>query len=271
MAKKYYWLKLMKDFFQQPKIKKLRRVAGGDTYTVIYLKLQLLSLENGGKLYFEGVEETFVEEIALTIDEDEDNVRFTLMYLEQQGLLEKIEDHEYAMPEAMARIGSESESAERMRQLRERRKAAEALPSAPSIPALSQCDADVRTSDTEKDIDKDVDLDAYVETEPRGRSRDIEQNAREARGDDSLSLAAPSLEEVEAYCKERGNAVDAQFFHDYYTARDWKSGNVLIKDWKAQVRVWEKDKRNQPAQDQRSRAESEAEHAKGGNESGIGW
>lgn len=266
MAKKYYWLKLMKDFFQQPKIKKLRRVAGGDTYTVIYLKLQLLSLENGGKLYFEGVEETFVEEIALTIDEDEDNVRFTLMYLKQQGLIEEVAEHEYIIPETVARIGSETDSAERMRRLREQRKSAEALPPAPSLPALSQCDGDVRTSDTEIEIDKESDTEPYTETETRGRSRDTdkEQNAREAQGDESLSLSAPSLEEVEAYCKERGNSVDAQFFHDYYTARRWKSGNAVIEDWKAQVRVWEKDKRNSPAQEGRSRAATEAEHASGG-------
>lgn len=267
MAKKYYWLKLMKDFFQQPKIKKLRRVAGGDTYTVIYLKLQLLSLENGGKLYFEGVEETFVEEIALTIDEDEENVRFTLMYLEQQGLLEKIEENEYAMPETMARIGSESESAERVRQYRERQKRAEALPPAPDNPPSLQCNNNVRTCNTEIEIDKDLEEDIETETRGRGKEKDREQSAREAHDDGEISLSSPSLEEVQAYCKERGNAIDAQFFLDYYNARDWKSGKTPIKDWKAQVRVWEKDKRNNPTQaQQNSRNETEADDA-----SGYGW
>jgi predicted phage replisome organizer len=54
--KKYYWLKLKEDFFRQPRMKKLRKVAGGDTYTVIYLKMQLLSLANEGMLFFEGIE-----------------------------------------------------------------------------------------------------------------------------------------------------------------------------------------------------------------------
>ena len=49
--KRYYWLKLKENFFNQKEVKKLRRVAGGDTYTIIYLKLQLLSLKNGGKLF----------------------------------------------------------------------------------------------------------------------------------------------------------------------------------------------------------------------------
>lgn len=269
MAKKYYWLKLMKDFFQQPKIKKLRRVAGGDTYTVIYLKLQLLSLENGGKLFFEGVEETFVEEIALTIDEDEDNVRFTLMYLEQQGLLERVEENEYAMPEAMARIGSETESAERMRQLRARQKSAEALPSAPSLPALSQCDDDVRTSDTDIYIESDSDL--YKESDSE-KSVYVEQSAREAQGHTYTNSFPPTLEDVQAYCREIGSRIDAAYFHAYYTAKSWKSGKTPVEDWRAYVRLWECNKQgNQAAPDQRSRAESEAEHAKGGNESGIGW
>lgn len=43
--KRYYWLKLMDDFFDSKRIKKLRKMAGGDTYTIIYLKMQLLSLK----------------------------------------------------------------------------------------------------------------------------------------------------------------------------------------------------------------------------------
>jgi predicted phage replisome organizer len=68
MAKVYYWLKLNKDFFKGKEIKKLRKIAGGDTYTIIYLKLQLLSLKDEGKLYFDGIEETFAEELALELD-----------------------------------------------------------------------------------------------------------------------------------------------------------------------------------------------------------
>ena len=49
MGKRYYWLKLPDDFFRQKPIKKLRRIAGGDTYTIIYLKMLLVSLKNEGK------------------------------------------------------------------------------------------------------------------------------------------------------------------------------------------------------------------------------
>ena len=54
--KRFYWLKLHEDFFRQKDIKKLRQIAGGDTYKVIYLKMLLSSLRTGGILYFHGVE-----------------------------------------------------------------------------------------------------------------------------------------------------------------------------------------------------------------------
>ena len=62
--KKYYWLKLQNDFFSHKEIKKLRKIAGGDTYTVIYLKMLLVSLKNDDCLFYDGVEETFAEELA---------------------------------------------------------------------------------------------------------------------------------------------------------------------------------------------------------------
>lgn len=93
MAKKYFWLKLKADFFTSRAMKKLRRIAGGDTYTIIYLKLQLLSLKDEGVLYYEGVEPTFYEEMALALDEDADNVKNTIESLIDMGLAQFLDDN----------------------------------------------------------------------------------------------------------------------------------------------------------------------------------
>lgn len=94
--RRYYWLKLKEDFFTDKRIKRLRRISGGDTYTIIYLKLLLLSLKDSGKLYYDGVETDFIKELALTIDETEDDVMVTVNYLMAQGLMEIItENDEY--------------------------------------------------------------------------------------------------------------------------------------------------------------------------------
>lgn len=120
--KRYYWFRLHKDFFQKKEIKRLRRVAGGDTYAVIYLKMLLRSIADGGKLYFDGYEETFVSELALDIDEDEQNVQITVNYLLKNGLLLECEADEYYLPEANNNTGSETAAASRMRKLRNKSK-----------------------------------------------------------------------------------------------------------------------------------------------------
>lgn len=50
----------------------------------------------------------------------------------------------------------------------------------------------------------------------------------------------PTLSEVQEYCRERNNCVDAERFVDYYTSNGWKVGKNQMKDWKAAVRGWEK-------------------------------
>lgn len=229
MAKKYYWLKLMKDFFQQPKIKKLRRIAGGDTYTVIYLKMQLLSLENDGQLCYEGIESDFAEEIALTIDEDIDNVRFVLLYMQQQGLIEEIGSSEYVLPEAVKCIGSEVDSAERVRRFRERKKA-EALPQPESIAKTLHSNIGVTSCNTEIELEKEKDKDS-----------DTKNVAEAPKTKKSTKFISPTVEEVRAYCKERKNYVDANRFVDFYAAKGWMVGKNKMKDWKAAVRTWEKN------------------------------
>lgn len=54
-------------------------------------------------------------------------------------------------------------------------------------------------------------------------------------------FSPPSVDEVRAYCAERGNTVDAERFCDYYTANGWVQGKGKpIKDWRATVRTWER-------------------------------
>lgn len=118
--KRYWWLKLPEDFFNQIEIKLLRKIAGGDTYTIIYQKMLLLSLKNGGLLYFEGFAEKFAEEISLTIDEKLENVEVTLSFLQSKNLIVELDRMTFEMQKAKIMMGSETASAERKRRQRER-------------------------------------------------------------------------------------------------------------------------------------------------------
>ena len=55
-----------------------------------------------------------------------------------------------------------------------------------------------------------------------------------------VSQNPPSVDEVRAYCQQRGNSIDPERFVDYYTSNGWKVGKNPMKDWKAAIRQWEK-------------------------------
>ena len=63
---------------------------------------------------------------------------------------------------------------------------------------------------------------------------------KKTRAPSSRRFTPPSVDEVAAYCRERGNAVDAQRFVDFYASKGWKVGSAGMKDWRAAVRNWER-------------------------------
>ena len=108
---------------------------------------------------------------------------------------------------------------------------------------------------------------ANMETQVRlGKDRLGEVRVGEDREEDapdknvghtrSKRFTPPTVEEVRAYCRERQNGIDAQYFVDYYTGNGWMVGRTKMKDWKATVRTWEQREKKTPQKQTR---------AKGGN------
>ena len=56
----------------------------------------------------------------------------------------------------------------------------------------------------------------------------------------------PTFEEVSAYCLERNNGIDPEQFIDYYESKGWVVGKSKMKDWKACVRTWERNRKGKP-------------------------
>ena len=160
--KRYFWLKLHKDFFQRKEIKRLRKIAGGDTYTIIYLKMLLRSIMSEGKLYFDGLEEDFAAEVALDLDEREENVQITITYLLNSGLLEMCSDDEYYLPDTKNSTGCETAVAARVRRHREKQKALQCNTDVTEVKHL--CNGEI---EKEKELDKEKDI------EIEHRDRDI--------------------------------------------------------------------------------------------------
>lgn len=202
-TKRYFWLKLKEGFFNQKEIKKLRKIAGGDTYTIILLELQLLGLKENGYILFSGIEDTLEEEIALELNEDINDVRTTLDYFKKIGWITVSEENN--MPcyiISQLDVGSETSSAARMRKAREAQK------NKFHLLQSSHCDMPVTNSDqkvtTEIEIETELDIEQESETELQQ-----EQSSRYSLDKDSISpkkYDIPDqlrLELIQKYGKEK--------------------------------------------------------------------
>ena len=248
MSKRYYWLKLREDFFRDKTMKKMRRIAGGDTYVIIYLKMMLMSIQTGGELYFEGIENDFASEIALALDEDEENVRVAIGFLMSSGKLVEKSKSIYFMPEANEAIGSESSSAERVRKFREKQKQEQleaevtvALPYTAETPEMLQCNTGETPCNVTCNVEKSREEKSRVD---KRESITQPDKPTDSPAPKSKRFVKPTLEEIKAYCQSRQNGVDAERFYDYYESNGWRVGKSPMKDWKAAVRTWERSEWN---------------------------
>ena len=214
--KRYFWLKLHKDFFQRKEIKRLRKIAGGDTYTIIYLKMLLRSIMSDGKLYFDGLEDDFASELALDLDEKEENVQITIQYLLKSGLLEMCSDEEYYLPDTKDSTGCETAAASRMRKCRAKK---DKLERNNVTPMLQSGYGEI---EKEKELEIEKELDNKCASTKQKRKRFVK----------------PTISDIEQYCSEKNISINAQQFIDYYESNGWKVGRNSMKDWQATVRRW---------------------------------
>lgn len=86
----------------------------------------------------------------------------------------------------------------------------------------------------------------YDPVKPQGGDAATEERKSFAQKKESATrFKPPAVEEVAAYCRERGNNVDAQSWWDFYQSKGWMVGSNKMKDWKAAVRTWEQRHKNE--------------------------
>lgn len=149
MEKRYYWLKFQSDFFESKRIKKLYKL--GAIYLVIYLKMQLKSLQTGGYMEYTGIEEDFATELALELNERPAYVRKTIDFLLGHDLLIQEDEHTYFLPWVAENTGSETAATQRWRDWKKRQNG-EMLDSN-KFPTKRQ-----RTANADIEIEKEIDI-----------------------------------------------------------------------------------------------------------------
>lgn len=165
---KYYWLKLKEDFFDDKVIKYLRKLPEGPTLVIIYLKMQLKSLKTEGFLRYDGILPTCEEELALVLDESPMLVSGAINALEKMGVVERWDNDVLYMKAMQELIGSESESAARVRKHREMKKMlGDGAKSLPSNGDALHCNAPVTGCNTEIERREEIEIREDIDRERR--------------------------------------------------------------------------------------------------------
>jgi len=216
--KKYYWLKLHRDFFKRHDVKIIEAQENGKDYIIFYLKLLTECIDHEGTLRF-STELPYDEKmLSIITDTNIDVVRSAVSAFTKMGLMERWDDGTYFMSKIDKMIGSENTSAIRKRRQR----------------ALEENKRDIITKvsqDSNKKVTQskrlELELEKEIEKEGIGRTRKRFQK--------------PTMDEVKEYSDSiQYPDFDVSKFIDFYDANGWKVGKNAMKDWKATLRNWKR-------------------------------
>ena len=212
--KKYYYLRLKDNFFDSDELKILESMKDGYLYSNILLKLYLRSLKNDGKLVFNDHIPYSADMLSSITGHQVGTIKQALTIFKDLGLIDVLDNGAIYMLDIQNFIGKGSSEADRKREYRQR---------------IEEERTNVQTN-LRQISTRDRDRDIYVVDKP--------QQTR-------THFTPPTLEEVKAYCIERNNNIDAEYFIDFQEARGWVLSNgKKMKDWKATIRTWERNNYN---------------------------
>lgn len=221
--KKYYYLKLKDNFYDSEQMIILQNMQDGYLYSDILMKLYLRSLKTDGKLIFNNVIPYTPEVLAQVVRHQVGTVKQALQIFKQLGLIEILDNGTIFMLDIQNFIGKSSTEADRIRQYRSEINE-EKLIDCTNVQQMYN----KNTPEIEIDIEKEIDIEIKKENIIKEKNNKFKK---------------PTLEEIQAYCKERNDNVNAEQFYDYYESIGWKVGNKCMKDWKACVRTWERNEK----------------------------
>ena len=250
------WIKIVTDIFDDEKMILIERMPKADSIIIIWFKLLCMAgKQNNGGVFRLNDKIAYTDEMLASVFRRPLNtVRLALKTFETYGMIE-IVDNVVTIPnwekhQSLEGLGRKKElTRKRVEAYREKQKLnaisdnrCNVYGCVTDITSNAYGNVDSNVTDitngvtvthTERDIERDIDV-------------DIEEKKCVKKRKTASRFAPPTLDEVNDYCSERQNNVDAQRFVDYYTANGWKVGRSDMRDWKAAVRTWERSNGGKP-------------------------
>ena len=154
-TKKFYWLKLKRDFFKRHDIRIVESMPNGKDYILFYLKLLLESVDHDGTLRFSDTIPYNEEMLSVVTNTNIDVVRSAMRLFIELNMMQIFDDQTIYMTEVEKLIGSnaDNDAANRQRRCRERKK----------LEALQSCDTSVTKCHESKSIELEKELEKELE------------------------------------------------------------------------------------------------------------
>ena len=174
--KRFYWLKLKEDFFDDETIKFIEEQENGEKYALFYLKLCVKSIKTSG-LLIRLVGETLLPYNAKALSNltntDIDTVNNAMNLFNKLGIVQTLESGELYLSQVKELVGSETNKASLMRKSRAKKKRLTTRGGNNVTRMLLECYPDI-----DIDIEKDIDIDMY-NIKKTSISDDIESKEKE--------------------------------------------------------------------------------------------
>jgi predicted phage replisome organizer len=233
---KILWLKLDIDIFDNAKIKKIRRMAGGDQYFVLWVGLLTLGMKcrNYGILEIsDGIPyapEDLADNFSMTVETVKEGLnifsKFNMIHLINGNTIEICDYRKH-------------QNIERIEQVRE----------------LARLRQEKRREKIKIQHNKLIEFKAEEEAEA-----EEEESLRESRVTNvkvKQSFIKPTLEQITQYIQEKQYTINAEKFLAYYESNGWMVGRNKMKSWAAALKTWQYsdfNKQQQPAQQKKQKS-----------------
>lgn len=219
------WIKITTDLFDDEKIKYIETLPNGDETIVIWFRLMCLAGRSNSSGFLMMTEKVYyTEEILSSIfSRDIKAIQLALNIFQNLDMIEIIDNKIYLSnwekhqnAEAMLKIKEQTK--ERVFKHRNKQLA---------LHSVTEPLHDRYSNATDKELDKELDKD-----------KDNNNNNKDIVG---KTFVKPTIKEIEDYCLERKNKINAEEFYDFYETSNWFRGKTKIKDWKGCIRIWERN------------------------------
>jgi predicted phage replisome organizer len=215
-TKKYYWLKLKRDFFKRHDIKIIESMENGKDYVLFYLKLLLESVDHEGELRFSATVPYNDKMLATITDTNIDVVRSAVKIFSELGMMETFDDGTLYMEQVSTMLGFETSDAIRMRETREKKK--QLLIAHGESERCSES-FENRSPEIEIELEKEIDKEKKPEKHKYGSFQNIllTDDEKQRLVEDFHALADMAIQYLSEYKVEKG-----------YVS---KSDNLTIRRW----------------------------------------